>query len=80
MSSFISGFDSRPLRKSKETKSRVFKNRIPHDLITFEDKVSGDLIDFNLYEQRDVPFLNDKSEMGKIIRKTIIDGDIDDDC
>lgn len=27
-----------------------------------------------------MPFLNDKSDMGKIIRKTIIDGDIDDDC
>ena len=66
--------------KLKLTKSRVFKSEIPYEIITLEDKINGDEYDFNIYDDCDVPFLNDKTEMGKVIRKTIIDGDIDDDC
>jgi hypothetical protein len=35
---------------------------------------------FNLYNDKDLPFLNAKTEMGTVIRTTIIDGDVDDDC
>ena len=66
--------------KLKLTKSRVFKSEIPYEIITLEDTINGDEYDFNIYDDCDVPFLNDKTEMGKVIRKTIIDGDIDDDC
>lgn len=45
-----------------------------------EDKISGNLLDFNVYEEKDLPFLNQNSEIGTIFRKTIIDGDVDDDC
>lgn len=58
----------------------MFKQEIPYDIITLEDKITGQATDFNIYEDSDVPFLNDKTEMGKVIRKTIIDGEIDDDC
>jgi len=64
----------------KETRSRVFKHRVKHEILSLEDKKNGDLVDFHIYDEKDVPFLNDKSEMGKVIRKTIIEGDIDDDC
>ena len=72
--------DNSTHRTSKPTKSRVFKPEIPYDVITLEDKLTGEEHDFNIYDDCDVPFLNNKSEMGKVIRKTIIDGDIDDDC
>lgn len=45
-----------------------------------EDKCSGAMLDFNLYHDKDLPFMNANTEMGTIIRKTIIDGDVDDDC
>lgn len=37
-------------------------------------------MNFQLYQDKDLPFLNSSSEMGTVIRKTIIDGDVDDDC
>ncbi len=58
----------------------MFKAEIPYDIITLEDKLTGEGTDFNIYEDSDLPFMNDKTEMGKEIKKTIIDGDIDDDC
>lgn len=37
-------------------------------------------MNFQLYQDKDLPFLNSSTEMGTVIRKTIIDGDVDDDC
>jgi hypothetical protein len=45
-----------------------------------EDKCTGQKVNFSLYSDKDLPFLNSNSEMGTVIRKTIIDGDVDDDC
>ena len=45
-----------------------------------EDKVSGEVVEFHLYQDRDLPFLNCENEMSSLMRKNIIDGDVDDDC
>ena len=37
-------------------------------------------MNFSLYNDKDLPFLNSSTEMGTVIKKTIIDGDVDDDC
>jgi len=42
--------------------------------------MTGEKKDFKLYKEKDLPFLNAKTEMGAVMRKTIIDGDVDDDC
>ena len=38
------------------------------------------MIDFNLYNEQDVPFLDKDKKENEIILDNIIDGDIDDDC
>lgn len=48
--------------------------------MTLEDKVSGQTVDFNIYNEKDVPFLSSNTEAGEVIRGNIIDGDADDDC
>lgn len=45
-----------------------------------EDKATGKSLDFNLYEEKSVPFLKPEHEENSIILKNLIDGDIDDDC
>lgn len=57
-----------------------FAPKIKHQTLKLEDKCSGMKFDFNLYHDKDLPFMNATTDMGTIIRKTIIDGDVDDDC
>jgi hypothetical protein len=38
------------------------------------------MLDFNVYEEKDLPFLSNKTEIGTTIKDTIIDNDVDDDC
>jgi hypothetical protein len=38
------------------------------------------VIDFNLYKDTDLPFLDPSNEKNDVIIKNIIDGDQDDDC
>jgi hypothetical protein len=42
--------------------------------------VTGNKLEFALFDDKDLPFMNVKSEMGEIMRTAIIDGDVDDDC
>lgn len=53
---------------------------IKFEKFSLEDKLTGEKKDFHLYKEKDLPFLNEKTEMGAVMRKTIIDGDVDDDC
>ncbi len=45
-----------------------------------EDKLTGCDVAFSIVEDKDLPFMNAKGDMGEIMRNTIIDGDVDDDC
>jgi hypothetical protein len=45
-----------------------------------EDKISGRFLPFNIYNNKDIHFLNPKNESSSLIRDNIIDGDADDDC
>jgi hypothetical protein len=55
--------------------------RIPYELFELEDKLSGKVLDFNIYNDSDLPFLNDtKNEACNMMRKNIIVGEVDDDC
>ena len=45
-----------------------------------EDKLSGDMVEFNLYLDDDIPFLNGDNDMCEMMRRNIIEGDVDDDC
>ncbi|CDW85229.1 UNKNOWN [Stylonychia lemnae] len=81
----VSSFSQLPMRQKtstalKEEARRRAASKIKHEVIQFEDKISGHMLDFNIYEERDLPFMNQNTDMGVIIRKTIIDGDVDDDC
>jgi hypothetical protein len=56
------------------------KPRIKYEIIDLEDKLTGDVEEFNLYREKSIPFLNPKNESSSLIRANIIDGDADDDC
>lgn len=42
--------------------------------------MTGKHIDFNLYLDKDLPFLDPNKEENKMVTSNIIDGDQDDDC
>lgn len=50
------------------------------EILELEDKVSGNIWDFNLYHDADLPFLNQNNERCALIKKNIIHGEVDDDC
>lgn len=55
--------------------------RVSYDIFELEDKLSRQILDFNIYNDSDLPFLNDtKNEACNMMRKNIIVGEVDDDC
>lgn len=44
-----------------------------------ERQPSGELADFDLYEESDLPFLDTKTEMGREVSKKVIHSSLDDD-
>jgi len=65
--------------KSKLRQSNYVKKYSPK-VMQLEDKLTGKHIDFNLYDDKSVPFLNPDDDKNQLILKNIIDGDMDDDC
>lgn len=60
--------------------TRYRKPKIKYEILELEDKLSGQVHDFNLYHDRDLPFLDPRNESSNLIRQNIIVGTVDDDC
>lgn len=56
------------------------KKAIKNEILQLEDQNTGKMVDFNLYRDKDLPFMDRSKEENYIIVNNIIDGDIDDDC
>ena len=41
--------------------------KVEFEVLELEDKLSGEIYDFNLYSDSDLPFLNSKNEASKLI-------------
>lgn len=54
--------------------------RVPCEILELEDKLTGDILDFNVYHDADIPFLNARTEGCALIKQNIIHGEVDDDC
>lgn len=54
--------------------------RISFELLELEDKVTGNIHDFRVYQDEDLPMLNSCNEASALFRKNIIVGNVDDDC
>jgi hypothetical protein len=54
---------------------------VKYEIFELEDKLSGETLEFNRYNDWDLPFLNDpKNESCNMMRRNIIHGEVDDDC
>ena len=60
------------------SKWRGGKKRVRYELLELTDKVSGETLDFNVYQDCDLPFLNARES--HLIKQNIIQGEVDDDC
>ncbi len=49
-------------------------------MLELAEEQTGKLISFNLYEDKDLPFLKGDNPNSQVIKKSIIDSNIDDDC
>lgn len=66
--------------RSDSGKGKLRKPRVKHEILELEDKLTGKMTEFRLYQDKDLPFLNADNEMSNMMRENIIDGDVDDDC
>lgn len=44
-----------------------------YEIMELEDKVSGEVVEFNLYSDDDIPFLNGENEMCEMMKRNIIE-------
>ena len=49
------------------------------EILTLEDQNNGGLVDFDMIDECDLPFLDFKTEMGLLLRQSVIDSNMDDD-
>ncbi len=56
------------------------RTSIDCELFELTDKLTGDIHDFTMYNESDLPFLDPKNAQSALIRDNIIRGDVDDDC
>ena len=54
--------------------------KIDYEILELEDKLSGTIHDFHVYNDADLPFLNPRNEGSSLIRQNLIHGEVDDDC
>jgi hypothetical protein len=54
--------------------------RIEYEILELEDKLTGCTLDFNVYNDCDLPFLNPRNEGTSLIRSNIVHAEVDDDC
>jgi hypothetical protein len=47
--------------------------------IFFTTQPEGDLCEFNIYEEKDLPFLDRRTEMGREVAQKVIQSSLDDD-
>ena len=48
-------------------------------ILTLEDQENGELVDFDLIDEEDLPFLDKRTEIGLQLRRCVIDSNMDDD-
>ncbi len=48
-------------------------------ILTLEDQANGDLVDFDLIDEEDLPFLDKRTEIGIQLRRCVIESSMDDD-
>ena len=48
-------------------------------ILTLEDQANGYLVDFDLIDEEDLPFLNKQTEIGLQLRRCVIESSMDDD-
>jgi hypothetical protein len=53
---------------------------IDSEVFELTDKLTGEIQDFTMYHETDLPFLDPKNAQSALIRDNIICGDVDDDC
>lgn len=51
----------------------------PSGTLTLERQPSGNPIDFDIYDNADLPFLDQKTEVGRMVSKNIVQSTLDDD-
>ena len=51
----------------------------PTSEFTLQRQPSGQDVDFDLYNEEDLPFLNKKTEIGRMVSKNIVQSSLDDD-
>lgn len=48
--------------------------------MTFVDQNNGELVEFDILKEKDLPFLNRDTQLGEQLRGAVIDAEMDDDC
>lgn len=49
------------------------------EVLELEDQHNGELVEFDLIAEKDLPFLSRQTEMGHRLREAVIDSNMDDD-
>lgn len=49
------------------------------EILTLEDQNNGDLVEFDMFSEEELPFLSTETEMGSQLRRCVIDSNMDDD-
>ena len=50
------------------------------DVIQLEDQQNGDLVEFDLYDERDLGFVDPQTNIGQQLCQNLIEMTMDDDC
>ena len=52
---------------------------LPCSVFTLTSQPDGEAVDFNLYEEENLPFLDRRTEMGREVAQKVIQSSLDDD-
>ena len=67
------------MRRSSGRQSPPVRKIWPTSTFTLECQPSGNSVDFDLYDEADLPFLDKTTEVGRMVSKNIINQALDDD-
>ena len=67
------------VRKSKKARTPPIRKIFPISEFTLLRQPSGQETDFDLYDERDLPFLDTSTDVGRMVSGNIVQSNIDDD-
>ena len=67
------------IRKSRKTRTPPVRKIFPVSEFTLLRQPGNEETDFDLYDERDLPFLDRSTEVGRMVSRNIVQSSLDDD-